>query len=148
MTAGNIISPLFQNCLKIKVIIIYTFLLILTVLSAYFTGITAAFFLLIIWTVLFFLISSFYIPALCSSEYCSLQSKGIFIKRGLFFKSSVFIDYSSIEYCILIITPSDRLYGLCTLIILCEGSREAIHGLKLHTGERIISKKRRRDNEA
>lgn len=147
MNADNIISPLLQNSLRARLTLLYILFIILTAVSGILFETAAALILLVLWTALFFLISVYYIPALCSKMRCKITMSGIILKKGLLLSKTAIIDYGSIEYCILIITPSDRIYGLCSLIILCSGNHEIIYGLPIFTGESLCSKIRRRVDE-
>lgn len=98
---------------------------------------TAAVILWILGAVLFFLTVTFFIPKEYTLCRCFASAEGISTEKGLFIRRKSTLSFDRIQYCLILRTPCERHYGLCTLVLLCAGSFETIRGLSLTDAARI-----------
>lgn len=98
-------------------------------------GVGAA--VIIISAMLFIADCFFLTPFWFRSLECCIMPDHIFVRKGVWRKKYIRILFPGIQYCIVSRTPLQRIYGLCTLTILCAGASERIAGLELRDAEKI-----------
>ncbi len=142
MNTKNLISEKLKNVVTLRMTLIYIISLIILFILLLFINSTIIILIFYIETICAFTAIKI-VPNICKNCSCRIEQDGIIIKKDFIFSKTSFIGFENIEYCIMIIFPIDKLYGLCSIIILSGGSHEIIHGLTEKNGELISNEVRK-----
>ena len=80
---------------------------------------------------LFLAVRYFIIPKEFSACRCFVSDESIYSEKGIFLHKRISVSFKSIQYCLILRTPCERIHGICTVVLLCAGSFETVRGLSL-----------------
>jgi len=90
------------------------------------------------WVIFFLAMYLWYLPKFLSKLYFRLDSEHLTLYSGVFCKSVKFISLNNIQYVYIIINPFERLFGICSLIVVLPGGRAVIPGIKPETADNLV----------
>lgn len=91
----------------------------------------------IIGLIAYFIIILVYCPSLYKVCGYSINENTVIIDKGYFIHHSTQIHSSKVQYCIISQGPLQKLYGICSIMLLTAGSSEIINDISVINAQKI-----------
>lgn len=87
--------------------------------------------------ILYLLVFFVYCPMLYSVSSYSVEQKIITVDKGFFIHKHIKMNFSKIQYCVISQGPVQKIYGLCSIMLLTAGSAETIYDISVINAQKI-----------